>query len=107
MQIIAAIVILLREILVSGLREYLAGLAVGLPVTRLAKWKTGFQWTWVGATYFWFFAATLAAERGWTGGAWRGFVHFNSFVGIASMVGAFVLTLYSLWLYMRRYGGAR
>jgi cardiolipin synthase len=36
-------VILLREILVSGLREYLAGLAVGLPVTKLAKWKTGFQ----------------------------------------------------------------
>ena len=38
-----AIVILLREILVSGLREYLAGLRVGLPVTGLAKWKTGFQ----------------------------------------------------------------
>jgi cardiolipin synthase len=38
-----AIVIMLREILVSGLREYLAGLAVGLPVTKLAKWKTGFQ----------------------------------------------------------------
>jgi cardiolipin synthase len=38
-----AIVIMLREILVSGLREYLAGLSVGLPVTRLAKWKTGFQ----------------------------------------------------------------
>ncbi len=38
-----AIVILLREILVSGLREYLAGLRIGLPVTRLAKWKTGFQ----------------------------------------------------------------
>lgn len=38
-----AIVILLREILVSGLREYLAGLRVGLPVTNLAKWKTGVQ----------------------------------------------------------------
>jgi cardiolipin synthase len=38
-----AIVILCREILVSGLREYLAGLRVGLPVTRLAKWKTGLQ----------------------------------------------------------------
>ncbi len=38
-----AIVILLREILVSGLREYLAGLRVGLPVTTLAKWKTGAQ----------------------------------------------------------------
>ena len=38
-----AIVILLREILVSGLREHLAGMSGRLPVTRLAKWKTGFQ----------------------------------------------------------------
>jgi cardiolipin synthase len=38
-----AIVIMLREILVSGLREYLAGIRIGMPVTRLAKWKTGFQ----------------------------------------------------------------
>jgi cardiolipin synthase len=38
-----AIVIMCREILVSGLREYLATLSVGLPVTRLAKWKTGLQ----------------------------------------------------------------
>ncbi|MBV9116712.1 MAG: CDP-diacylglycerol--glycerol-3-phosphate 3-phosphatidyltransferase [Acetobacteraceae bacterium] len=38
-----AVLIMLREILVSGLREYLAGLRVGLPVTRLAKWKTGFR----------------------------------------------------------------
>jgi cardiolipin synthase (CMP-forming) len=38
-----AIVIMLREILVSGLREYLAGIRVGLPVTKLAKWKTGVQ----------------------------------------------------------------
>lgn len=38
-----AIVILLREILVSGLREYLAGVRAGLPVTPLAKWKTTVQ----------------------------------------------------------------
>jgi len=39
-----AIVIMLREILVSGLREYLAGVRqAGLPVTRLSKWKTGVQ----------------------------------------------------------------
>ena len=37
-----AIVIMLREILVSGLREYLAAIRIGLPVTPLAKWKTGF-----------------------------------------------------------------
>jgi cardiolipin synthase (CMP-forming) len=39
----AGVVILLREILVSGLREFLAGIRIGLPVTKLAKWKTGFQ----------------------------------------------------------------
>ena len=39
----AAVVILCREILVSGLREYLAELRVSVPVTRLAKWKTTVQ----------------------------------------------------------------
>ena len=39
----AAIIILCREILVSGLREYLAALKVSVPVTRLAKWKTTIQ----------------------------------------------------------------
>ena len=38
-----AILIVLREILVSGLREYLVEIQVSLPVTSLAKWKTGFQ----------------------------------------------------------------
>ncbi len=42
---IPVIVILCREILVSGLREFLAEVHVGMPVTRLAKWKTGFQMT--------------------------------------------------------------
>jgi len=40
-----ALVIVLREILVSGLREFLAEVRVGLPVSRLAKWKTGIQMT--------------------------------------------------------------
>ncbi|WAJ30458.1 CDP-diacylglycerol--glycerol-3-phosphate 3-phosphatidyltransferase [Antarcticirhabdus aurantiaca] len=39
----AAIIILCREILVSGLREYLAELKVSVPVTRVAKWKTFIQ----------------------------------------------------------------
>ena len=41
--VLPALVILLREILVSGLREYLAELRVGLPGSRLAKWKTLLQ----------------------------------------------------------------
>lgn len=41
--VLAAVVILCREIMVSGLREFLAEIKVGLPVTRLAKWKTTVQ----------------------------------------------------------------
>lgn len=46
--LLPALVILCREILVSGLREYLAGLRVGLPVSRLAKWKTAIQMVAIG-----------------------------------------------------------
>jgi cardiolipin synthase len=44
----AAIVILCREILVSGLREYLAELRVSVPVTKVAKWKTTVQLVAIG-----------------------------------------------------------
>lgn len=43
MSLIPAVIILCREILVSGLREFLAEANVPVPVTRLAKWKTGIQ----------------------------------------------------------------
>jgi len=43
LHIIAALIILLREIIVSGLREFLAPLNVSMPVSKLAKWKTTFQ----------------------------------------------------------------
>jgi CDP-diacylglycerol--glycerol-3-phosphate 3-phosphatidyltransferase len=47
--IIAVMIILLREIMVSGLREFLAELSVSIPVTSLAKWKTTFQMVALGA----------------------------------------------------------
>lgn len=43
LNVIAALVILLREIAVSGLREFLAQLQVSVPVSQLAKWKTTLQ----------------------------------------------------------------
>lgn len=43
LELIPAGIILGREILVSGMREFLAGLQVGMPVSQLAKWKTGIQ----------------------------------------------------------------
>ena len=41
--VLPAAIILLREVAVSGLREFLAGLRVSVPVSRLAKWKTTIQ----------------------------------------------------------------
>ena len=69
--IIPAFVILCREILVSGLREFLRDGNVGLPVTKLAKWKTAFQMTalammlfkdlWIGWSYTGEFLLWVAA----------------------------------------------
>ncbi|HYZ22404.1 MAG TPA: CDP-diacylglycerol--glycerol-3-phosphate 3-phosphatidyltransferase [Rhodopila sp.] len=85
-----AIVILLREILVSGLREYLAGVRVRLPVTRLAKWKTGFQ---MGAL------GTLLA-----GNTSAALLHLNflpvSFIGESMLWIAAGLTLITGWDYL-------
>jgi len=47
--LVPALVILAREILVSGLREFLAGAAVSVPVTRIAKAKTTIQMVAIGA----------------------------------------------------------
>ena len=46
--VLAALVILCRELVVSGLREFLAEISVGIPVTRLAKWKTTIQMLAIG-----------------------------------------------------------
>ena len=57
--VLPALVILCREILVSGLREYLAGLSVGVPVSRLAKWKTVIQMIAIGVL--------IVGDAGWHG----------------------------------------
>lgn len=49
LKLVPALVILSREILVSGLREFLAGAAVSVPVTRVAKGKTAIQMIAIGA----------------------------------------------------------
>lgn len=94
-----AIVILLREILVSGLREYLAGLAVGLPVTKLAKWKTGFQ---MGALGTLLAGDTAASVIGLS-------ILPVSLIGELMLWTAAVLTLITGWDYLQaglRHAGA-
>ena len=85
-----AIVILLREILVSGLREHLAGLRVGLPVTQLAKWKTGVQ---MGAL------GTLLAGDDTAALLGLGWLPVSS-IGEAMLWAAAALTLWTGWDYL-------
>jgi len=99
------LVVLGREAFMTVFRQIAARRGLVIAAIGPAKWKTTFQSIWLGAAYFWFFAITLAEHRGWLAdSAWRAFALFNGFVGVLSMVGAVALTLYSLWLYMRRYG---
>ena len=97
-------IVLGRELFMTVFRQAAARRGVVIAAIGPAKWKTGFQSIWVGSAYFWFFAATLAATRGWTTRAWNGFADFNGLVGVLAMVGAVALTLYSLALYLRTYG---
>jgi phosphatidylglycerophosphate synthase len=97
-------VVLGRELFMTIFRQAAARRGVVISAIGPAKWKTGFQSVWVGSAYFWFFAATLAYERGWMDSSlWNLFASFNGIVGVASMVGAVALTLYSLALYLRNY----
>jgi cardiolipin synthase len=83
----AAIVILCREILVSGLREYLAELRVSVPVTRLAKWKTTAQLVATG-----FLLAGEAGDR---------IVPVVTLTGLTLLWLSALLTLYTGWDYFR------
>ena len=78
--------ILLREIIVSGLREYLAGLQVSVPVSALAKWKTTAQLVALGALIL--------------GGALPQMVWVHD-LGIACLWTAAALTLVSGYDYLR------
>jgi CDP-diacylglycerol--glycerol-3-phosphate 3-phosphatidyltransferase len=97
------VIVLGRELFMTIFRHLAARRGVVISAIGPAKWKTGFQSVWVGAAYFWFFAATLAAVRRWDNAAWKSFAYFNGIVGTVTMAAAVFLTIYSLGLYMRRY----
>ncbi len=85
--ILAAIIILCREVLVSGLREFLADLRVGVPVTQLAKWKTTLQLVAIG-----FLIAGEAGDK---------VLPITTEIGIALLWISAIFTLYTGWDYLR------
>ncbi|MEO3387687.1 CDP-diacylglycerol--glycerol-3-phosphate 3-phosphatidyltransferase [Mesorhizobium sp. CAU 1741] len=83
----AAIIILCREILVSGLREYLAALKVSVPVTQLAKWKTTMQLVAIG-----FLLAGPAGDQ---------ILPYTTEIGLALLWASAIVTLYTGYDYFR------
>jgi cardiolipin synthase len=83
----AAIIILSREVLVSGLREFLAQLRVSVPVTKVAKWKTAVQLTAVGILI-----AGPAGDK---------VLAYITTIGLAGLWIAAALTLYTGYDYFR------
>lgn len=83
----AAVIILCREILVSGLREYLASLKVSVPVSQLAKWKTAIQLIAIG-----FLLAGPAGDK---------IIPYVSEFGLVLLWISALVTLYTGWDYFR------
>lgn len=90
----AAIIILCREILVSGLREYLAELKVSVPVSQLAKWKTAVQMLAIvfllagpAGVQIWFYATDFGRVLLWLAAIltlWTGYDYFRA--GLKHMI---------------------
>jgi len=95
MHVIAGLIILLREIAVSGLREFLGGIQVSIPVSRLAKWKTTFQMVCLGALIL------GQALPEWTADVGLIVVNVPHTVGLTTLWAAAALTLVTGWDYLR------
>ncbi len=95
MHVIAGLIILIREIAVSGLREFLGGLQVSIPVSQLAKWKTTFQLVSLGALIL------GNAVPWWTVRFGESLINLPHTVGLVTLWAAAALTVITGWDYLR------
>ena len=93
--VIAGLIILIREIAVSGLREFLGGLQVSMPVSKLAKWKTTFQLVSLGSLIL------GQGLPGWTMQIGEVAANVPHTVGLITLWGAAILTVITGWDYLR------
>jgi len=95
LHVTAGLIILIREIAVSGLREFLGSLRVSMPVSKLAKWKTAFQMISLGALIL------GNALPGWTVSIGELDANLPHTIGLVTLWGAAVLTVITGWDYLR------
>jgi len=95
LHVVAGLIILVREIAVSGLREFLGGIQVSVPVSRLAKWKTACQFISLGALIL------GNAMPWWSVTIGELAVNVPHTVGLTTLWAAAILTLVTGWDYLR------
>lgn len=95
MHVVAGMIIVMREIAVSGLREFLGPLQISIPVSKLAKWKTTFQLVSLGA---------LILGQGlpdWNIDLGAQVINLPHTVGLTTLWAAAILTVITGWDYLR------
>ena len=92
-----------REAFMTWFRSFAQARGVVIAAQRLGKWKAGFQYTWVGASYCWFTLRLLYLEQEWQGPIAMFWARLLGGIGAITLAVAFLLTLISLGEYLRKY----
>lgn len=94
-----------REVFMTWFRGFAQGRGVVIAAQSLGKWKAGFQYTWIGASFCWFWYSLAMTEQGWWGSPMALFwARLLGMIGTITMFVALALTLISLGDYLVRHG---
>lgn len=94
------IVIFGREILITVMRGAAARRGIIVPAGKAGKYKAFTQNFFAGTTILWYALQTAAWKEAWSGGLWRAWEAFHGVVLAVTLLGAVVLTVYSLGVYL-------
>ncbi len=93
-----------REAFMTWFRGFAQARGVVIAAQRLGKWKAGFQYTWMGASYCWFWQKLLCDQQGWHGPLATFWARLLGGIGTITLGVAFLLTLISLVDYLVKHG---
>ncbi|HVZ47402.1 MAG TPA: CDP-alcohol phosphatidyltransferase family protein [Gemmatimonadaceae bacterium] len=99
------LIVLGREVAMTVFRQLAHRRGTVIAAIFAAKLKTTFQLIWIGAAYFWFFVATVDRLDVRDHAGWDYLTNATGLIGAIAMVASVALTLYSLTVYVVRYGG--
>jgi CDP-diacylglycerol--glycerol-3-phosphate 3-phosphatidyltransferase len=95
------IIIFGRELFITVFRGFAAKRGIVLAAGKAGKLKAVFQNIFIGAAMFWYALQSAERERGWDGTAWEYWQWFHAALTAVTLAIAVVLTVYSLYVYLR------